>query len=350
MNGFRAGPPVIRPLSATPAPLSLFSAMAVGPEAVLVVSRHAPGAWVIDVPSGHWAPCDLPEPMSIEVRLRTGQVLCSGSSGHWLFSDETRSWARVSSMPAVKQAVVCRFEDDVLLVGGFGDDARYSWRGDPLTGAWTPLAPMPLSRWGDTALVAPVGATDAWGPAGARVFVAGTNNKPSREQNERLDVYDPERDRWDALPCPEAGAVSRAGPGLPPWGKQRVDSIWGVVSHVVQYGDRLYCLVAERANHAEREGWSVHATPLHAVLDLTTLAWMAPLQTPSYALTGQFPGTAVGLGYLLSPSYGGLGLSDGHSWRQLPWPDGADGHPGATFLDDARVVVIGRTRSWIVQR
>lgn len=163
-------------------------------------------------------------------------------------------WAEVPWLPAASDGdrLVGLADGSLLLLGGtvvesaMSRSTREVWHRDA-GGAWTPRAPMPVSRWGLTAAVAGDGL----------VWVLGAVDGETPETAmRRVDVYDPAKDRWfvgpslppevsvlDALALPD-GTIVAVASGIELW---RVGP-----------GERSWT----RAGRVPWEPWSLSAAPL----------------------------------------------------------------------------------------
>jgi N-acetylneuraminic acid mutarotase len=185
------------------------------------------------------AAADLPAPLHhTALAGMGGKVYLTGgfhdlafqemSDATWAYDPQQDAWEQVATMPGPRGSHAMVAVDGKLYVVGGEPDATALWVYDPATDSWqTGRAPLPTARE-HLAAVALDGRLYAIGGRWS-----GVGNRDS------LEVYDPEADRWEALPAmPSArGGLTAAaldgliyvGGGEDPWARVRMGCTYDTV-------------------------------------------------------------------------------------------------------------------------
>jgi N-acetylneuraminic acid mutarotase len=200
-----------RPGNAMPVALGEVAGGIIGDRLYLLGHDHA-GTQSYDLRTGKWDPVPRARRIAsgdhhaaevIDGRLWLFGGLALGSDVTQVYDPGADAWSYGPAMPfPTGSAATALIGGIVYLAGGISGDTstRQAARLDPATGAWTPIAPMPVARNHVAA------ATD-----GSRFWIFGGRGPGSGDRNELangyadVQVYDPATDSW-LLSGRDAGA------------------------------------------------------------------------------------------------------------------------------------------------
>jgi N-acetylneuraminic acid mutarotase len=273
-----------------PLPLGEVAGGVIGDRLYLVgLGDHATLA--LDLASGTWTTADrhpariapghhaAAEVFNGKLYLLGGFNWSSGGAVQ-IFDPATDSWSLGPAMPfRTGSAASALIGGAIYLAGGIVDDSttRQAARLDPVSGVWTPIAPMPKARNHAAA-----------GTDGHRFFVFGGRGPGSGDTNvvangfDDVQIYDPATDSW---------TVSGSGPNAPlPLPQAR-----GGMGKAVFYDGEFYIMGGETVNGAGATAEHVYTRV--DIYDPRTNRWRSgpPLPTGRH---GIFPLVADGAIYV----------------------------------------------------